>query len=361
MSSEERSRAELESELEQVRAELEGFREREEVAAGRRRWALGFGGRFLVGKELRKSFRAWLEAKSLGDPLPADETARVLAAIVRRVVRVGFVGAALAAIPTALTGGFLVHQSTLMKEQNDALQIQNDTLGSQIDQQAADTLVVRRAQLLATIYEEDCEEVLIKAEPADELEEGAEGDSSAEKTPSDMKEVCQQRAHPRAREEAVIAFCEIERSRGAEPNLRIVVLAGLYLHAANLSGVSFSFADLNGAHLARANVSDVNLMGADLSATNFSDADLSGARLDFATFSDAILNNADLSGASLTYVKNLTQEQINYAFGDANTELPGGFNRPAHWGTEKVPAGDTTSDASSEHPPQSQSPEPSNP
>ena len=43
----------------------------------------------LVGRPLVDSLKAWLRARSLSDPLPVDETAEVMAAVLRRVVRVG--------------------------------------------------------------------------------------------------------------------------------------------------------------------------------------------------------------------------------------------------------------------------------
>ena len=87
-------------------------------------------------------------------------------------------------------------------------------------------------------------------------------------------------------------------------------LSGAYLMGTNLSGADLSFADLSGARLI-----DTNLSGARLMATNLSGANLSGADL----------TGAHLNGANLTGAKNLTQEQLDKACGNADTKLPEGL------------------------------------
>lgn len=100
----------------------------------------------------------------------------------------------------------------------------------QVDQQAADTLIVRRTQLLDTIYtckEETAEPQTEDTEPTDtELESW------------DIEDVgpCEPRAHLRARQEAVLAFVQIERKRGKQPNLRSANLRGAHLYGADLGG-----------------------------------------------------------------------------------------------------------------------------
>ncbi len=354
--------AELESELEQVRAELEEALSRNKLA--------------------RSSSH-----ESLGRPK------RRLRDLLRNAAVAGTFGAIIAAVPTS----FVAYQSYLTK--------------IQIDRQEADTLIVRRAQLLATIYEEDCEDVVVEAaaEPASEESEATVEGSAGEKASPATERVCRPRAHPRARQEAVFAFCEIEWSREEVPQLSSANLADLDLFSANLSpvnlretdlsdadlgwaklgGAVLSFADLSGANLGWAHLGGAHLFGANLSGAtlieanlieanligatfagvnlggahlfgvnlggaNLSLADLRGANLGLAELREADLIGADLSGANLSSVKNLTQEQINTARGDAETQLPPGLNLPAQW---EAP----TSDASAEHPPQSQSPESSSP
>ncbi|MER7815371.1 pentapeptide repeat-containing protein [Streptomyces sp. NPDC096153] len=87
-------------------------------------------------------------------------------------------------------------------------------------------------------------------------------------------------------------------------------------------------ADLLGAGLARADLHGADLRGACLIA-----ADLSGADLRLADLLGADLRDADLSGADLTGSIFLTQPQLQQAKGDAETRLPSGLHRPAHWKT----------------------------
>jgi Pentapeptide repeats (8 copies) len=50
--------------------------------------------------------------------------------------------------------------------------------------------------------------------------------------------------------------------------------------------------------------------------------------------SDTNLIGADLSGANLIEAQNLTQEQLEQALGDENSQLPPHLKPPAHWGVK---------------------------
>lgn len=363
--------SELRQENAELRARLERFEtqlERERAAVRRVGW---FGLRLFVGRDLHSAFRDWLQAKSIRDPLPVDQTATLAAALVRRLMRVSFVGLLVAALPI----GLLIWQNLLFREQ--------------ISQQVSDSTIVRRAQLLATIY--DCAEpepeppsvpsMLLRGEP--------------------MPEICTPKAHSRARAEAVRAFAELERSRGKGPNLSWGGLSGLQLREADLSLADLSLTDLSRADLFEADLSRANLRGADLSFASLSfaslrlaslrladlshaqlydadlrdadlgladlgdvdlreadlgDADLGGANLSgadlgfadlsgadvgetnlcgadlsFADISGVDLSGADLSNAYLSAAHGLTQAQVDSAYGDVHTKLPSNLTRPDHW------------------------------
>jgi uncharacterized protein YjbI with pentapeptide repeats len=100
----------------------------------------------------------------------------------------------------------------------------------------------------------------------------------------------------------------------------------LTLARANLSSVDMTEARLKGA-----NLTEANLSGADLSRANLSAAHLSAAQLIAADLAAANLRGASLLAADLRRAKNLTQEQINLAYGDEHTKLPDDLQRPAHW------------------------------
>ena len=118
-------------------------------------------------------------------------------------------------------------------------------------------------------------------------------------------------------------------------NLVKAYLSNATLSNAYLSGAYLYDADLSGANLSNANLNDTHLSGADLSGAHLNGADLSDAHL------TAIpsLGVADLSDAHLTAIPSLgvsdavglTQEQLNLAKGDKDTELPPGLVMPKSW------------------------------
>src|SRR5215218_298741 len=84
--------------------------------------------------------------------------------------------------------------------------------------------------------------------------------------------------------------------------------------------------DLSKTNLSGAVLSEALLSGADLSSVAvLSEANLSGALLYGADLSGAALYGANLSGT------NLTQEQLEQAEGDENTQLPSHLKPPEHW------------------------------
>jgi hypothetical protein len=85
-------------------------------------------------------------------------------------------------------------------------------------------------------------------------------------------------------------------------------------------------ADLYEAHVEGADLSWAQLVGARLLGAHLEGADLYRAHLE-----GAFLYEAHLEGAFLSGALGLTQRQIDTAFGDAETRLPAGLTRPAHW------------------------------
>jgi uncharacterized protein YjbI with pentapeptide repeats len=104
-------------------------------------------------------------------------------------------------------------------------------------------------------------------------------------------------------------------------NLRLAIL-----FLANFTGANLSEADLTQAQLGKADLS-----GADLHGAHLSGAFLNGAVLKGADFYRADLAKADLRSADLSGAINLTQAQVDSAFGDDHTVLPEGLVRPKHW------------------------------
>jgi uncharacterized protein YjbI with pentapeptide repeats len=109
-------------------------------------------------------------------------------------------------------------------------------------------------------------------------------------------------------------------------NLKGATLSYAHLDGADLTGAHLEGADLRAAHLESADLQDAHLDRADLTRAHLEGADLQDAHLEGADLRWAYLDGADLSEAD-----GLTQAQIYRAYGDANTKLPEGLTRPAHW------------------------------
>jgi uncharacterized protein YjbI with pentapeptide repeats len=92
---------------------------------------------------------------------------------------------------------------------------------------------------------------------------------------------------------------------GLDPDRKWILLQ--FLYESNLIGVDKLFISLRGANLVEADLSGADLSGAILSGADLIKANLSGAHLD---------------GADLSSAKNLTEEQLDVAYGDERTQLP---------------------------------------
>lgn len=125
-------------------------------------------------------------------------------------------------------------------------------------------------------------------------------------------------------------------------------LANIALYGANLDSVNLSGADLSGARLCwfiphennpdlelpmdAARLSSAYLIGTVLRGTT-----LAGCYLASADFNGAILDRADLRCADLQQACNLTQEQVNQAYGTYqqnrvhDTKLPDHLEAPEAW------------------------------
>lgn len=112
-------------------------------------------------------------------------------------------------------------------------------------------------------------------------------------------------------------------------------LSCLDFRGAFLPGAFLSDAKLSGTDLTLTILYRADLSGADLSRANLTKADLTRADLADADLSHAELFDAELRGANLTTVRNLTQDQIDDARGDATTKLPKSLRRPKHWRTRQ--------------------------
>jgi uncharacterized protein YjbI with pentapeptide repeats len=127
-------------------------------------------------------------------------------------------------------------------------------------------------------------------------------------------------------EGAALQGAHLEGAALREAHLKSAALQGAYLEGAALQGAHLEGANLRGAHLGRARLGGAHLEGANLREAHLEGVDLNQAHLGGTHFRGARLEGANLHG-----VIRMTQAQIDNAYGDANTGLPEGLTRPAHW------------------------------
>jgi uncharacterized protein YjbI with pentapeptide repeats len=183
----------------------------------------------------------------------------------------------------------------------------------------------------------------------------------------------------RARTLAVLEMLGPRQKRSVLRFLQEQRLIGEYHTIVFLSGADFSDADLVDTNLVDTNLTGVNFGGADLTGAQFSrwggsaeavfeaidrslplgnfeepmgaaelsncnfrgavlkKANLGGCNTGFSDFEDAVLDRADLRDTSLSFARNLTQEQVEQAYGSykheavGDTTLPEGLKAPDAW------------------------------
>lgn len=140
------------------------------------------------------------------------------------------------------------------------------------------------------------------------------------------------------------AFTATERVTHGTPDTLLALDVGahrdrvnaLLLHVSELvraerRGPEYHAPEYRGADLIGKDFHGADLRGANLRGALLIGANLSGAELRLADVIGADFRGADLSGADLTTAIFLTQAQLDAAKGDAQTAIPAGLRRPAHW------------------------------
>ena len=133
-----------------------------------------------------------------------------------------------------------------------------------------------------------------------------------------------------------LSLANLQRAWMPRVNLAEAILRGADLQRAQmtnarLAGATLSDASLEGATLFKANLRGATLRDTQLEGANLKEADLSGADLMEADFLHAKTQGAELHGTDLRGARHLTQEQIDSAFGNADTQLPVDLTIPPHW------------------------------
>jgi uncharacterized protein YjbI with pentapeptide repeats len=137
-------------------------------------------------------------------------------------------------------------------------------------------------------------------------------------------------------EGAILVGADLEGCLLTDASLEGAQMAGANLNSAIAHRSRFQRADLSDAWLQQALLTGVHMENADLTRARLEGAKLSGAHLEQSNLTDASLGQTDLTraflqGANLASVLELTQEQLDSAYGDGTTQLPVGLVYPAHW------------------------------
>lgn len=116
-------------------------------------------------------------------------------------------------------------------------------------------------------------------------------------------------------------------------------LDGAFLQAAKLDDAFLLCATLSGSYLTGADLTQADLTGAKLTRACLRGANLCSTILDGSNLKEAGLSGASMIGCSLIQVEGLTQDQVDSAYGDAQTasQLPMlGLVPPDHWCKETI-------------------------
>lgn len=132
-------------------------------------------------------------------------------------------------------------------------------------------------------------------------------------------------------------YGDLEGAHLEGADLRRAQLKGAHLQNAHLKNAYLRVACLEGADLVEARLEGARIQGANLRGAYLGMAHLEGASLRVADLEAADVKGAHLEGAYLEGAK-LSSVDLSKADGDANTWLPEGVARPAHWPPFQPPA-----------------------
>ncbi len=105
--------------------------------------------------------------------------------------------------------------------------------------------------------------------------------------------------------------------------------------APDLAGAVLHGADRPKARLHRFNFRGAKMQGANLGGARMQGANLGGARMQSTDMREASIRGSSLISVDFTD-SNITQDQLDSAFGDASTILPEGLTAPDHWSKDDL-------------------------
>ena len=279
-----------------------------------------------LGPELSVAISKWLKSRKANqDGIPVEDTASLIAAIVRRVIRVGLIAITLALIPT----GLLLWQNLIMRDQYSAL-------NRQIEEQRAQTEIQQITSYFPMLLSGDRTQFLAAVSyfsSSESITKEAISRLSRMLLEGEGKGACS----------ALEALARLSPSRSLDDGMPVrdvtrTLIPLLEFPKIPLGGIEIRELDCEGLRLRQAGISQLSLRNSnlvnseflyvDLSGTSFENSDLMGVHfLDgiqwsseeagrSADFTDAdlrysffrdevssiVFNGADLSGALFTWV-----------------------------------------------------------
>lgn len=136
--------------------------------------------------------------------------------------------------------------------------------------------------------------------------------------------------------DADLTGSNMTKMQGSRANFQRANLAGVTLEKSELlradfSGANLENANLSKAELGRASFIETNLNGADLSYSNIARAKFGESQLENTNLTRAYTYLTRIEGIDLSKTTGLTQEQLEIACGDSNTQLPDALEQPTAW------------------------------
>lgn len=122
-----KTKKELEEELNELKKELDKFKDYEKKSVKRKIWFLKKGAGFFLGSSLKNSLRKTINEISEKGRVHKETMADLITNIIKRFTRVGLFTVFVALIPLII----LFYQTWLLNNQNEKLDIQNELIVSQ--------------------------------------------------------------------------------------------------------------------------------------------------------------------------------------------------------------------------------------
>lgn len=233
-------------------------------------WLTGMAFYFIAGPNLIDSIKNFFVNLIENKKVTIDDSANLVAALIKRFTRIGIIGLVLTIVPIIL----LLWQNIEIKNQN---QLIYEQLTNEQQNNLSKTLFgeVRQKQEAIVKY-------LKLLKPPNGIYQLAGINLSAVIIPKNINF-----------KNADLRRANLIDSIFANNDLSFADLSHSSLIKADLSEVNLSYANLSNADLVGANLRSTNLEGARLNNTNLSGADLSFANLENAIFDEACHNSKD--------------------------------------------------------------------